>query len=258
MNVKQCLNCGCDLQTTDKRRNCCSLKCAMVFRFKDQKSKTYLVKCDCGKQVVVKDPKQRFCSRSCSAIVNGKRRKQSDETKRKISQALKGRCVGWSKGKERHPKTCENCGGEFMPSRPSRKYCSHTCSLIGRGRKQLGKMSYRTFRKMLKRAFPNWGCPFCSWKESFDVHHIYGKGDNRAVSLVMLCPNHHSLADAKKIGAEELKPFAVGNKYTETELLEKFYKGSHKEMDVNISRNSVSSNYLRKVKVVFPPREQVG
>jgi len=59
----------------------------------------------------------------------------------------------------------------------------------------------------LKRIFGN-KCMICGWKEaSCEAHHIIPRskgGVNSVYNGVVLCPNHHKLADIKKISVEDL------------------------------------------------------
>lgn len=167
-----------------------------------------------------KDYRQKFCCRSCAASFNNRKRILSEKTKDKIHKALIER-------RRNKPKTCKYCGKEFYYDKPRRKYCSVVCFNKANGRINLNKISNRTARKILKRAFPNWKCPFCSWTKTFDVHHIIprskgGKGDLN--NLVMLCPNHHSIAG--KISVETLKKFSIGNQISKEELFNKYYMGN--------------------------------
>jgi hypothetical protein len=207
---------------------------------------------NCSEMFETRESHRKFCSKRCAAIKNNSQRIHSEDTKRKISAALKGRCVGFSRGKERKPRPCKCCNNPFIPENRWRKYCSFECSLTGRNRKNLGKMSYRTFRKILGRAFPDWKCPFCEWTATFDVHHIYGRNDNRAISLVMLCPNHHSLADRKILEPEKLLPHAIGKTFSAEDLLRRFYKGGHNRLTTRNTGRPQMVN-LQQLRVEFDP-----
>lgn len=72
---------------------------------------------NCGKET--HNPK--YCSCSCSITCRNRGRQQSEETRRKISQAL-----------TRFPKTprlCVFCGAKFTPKKRKQTYCSNDCVL---------------------------------------------------------------------------------------------------------------------------------
>ena len=115
------------------------------------------------------------------------------------------------------------------------KYCNENCYNVYKNRKRKLKLSSRTFQKVLKRAFPNWACPFCSWGKTFVTHHIEHRsngGNEDTNNLIMLCPNHHSEAHlendnpGKTINDKDLKKNSIGKHYTGKELMEKFYYGN--------------------------------
>lgn len=184
--------------------------------------------------------KQKFCSQSCSAKFSNSRREVSEDQKRKTSSALKGLPRPRSQAVT---KKCEGCGHEFVPDKKSRKFCSVACRLNAHHFRVLSCISYRTFHKMLRRAFPDWKCPFCDWTRTYAVHHISGRSDSSLGNLVMLCPNHHSVAHNGDMSAEQMRPFAIGNYFTLQELREKFYFGSNTE--VNYLRYGKDQNKVR-------------
>jgi hypothetical protein len=60
----------------------------------------------------------------------------------------------------------------------------------------------------VKETFSN-KCMLCGWQEaSCDVHHIIPfmeGGENTLQNAIVLCPNHHKLADIKKLNREYLQ-----------------------------------------------------
>ena len=165
------------------------------------------------------------------------KRVHTKATKDKISKSVRKYNVRMGLG----IRECKFCGNRFYPDRGSRKYCSVRCSIKGRQRNERGEISYRTFIKMLHRAFPSWKCPFCDWSETFHVHHIDGRmvrGAHDLDRLVMICPNHHSLADKGKLDREVLARYAIGNSFSEEELLDKFYYGPNFKVNHDKSRRS--------------------
>ena len=139
-------------------------------------------------------------------------------------------------------KSCKECSKGFFPDKNFREYCSIECYDKHRKAKLKNKISYRTFHKILHRAFPDWKCPFCEWKESFAVHHIDGRGNNNFDSLVMLCPNHHSAAHLNMFSKEELRQHAIGNKYSKEYLLLTFYGGKNSEINFTQSDGNEETN----------------
>lgn len=67
------------------------------------------------------------------------------------------------------------------------------------------ELSNRTRMKVIRRM--NVSCCLCGWNEEIiDIHHIISRkngGSNNHSNLTPLCPNHHRLANAGKIGPEK-------------------------------------------------------
>ncbi len=177
-----------------------------------------------------KEYNQKFCGRSCATTYNNKRRRHTSETKNKIRDSLL---------KEREPIQCKGCSKEFVPDKYYRKYCSNECSISGRGRRKRNQISRRTVSKIMRRAFLNWKCPFCNWNNTWDIHHIIPRkfgGTDDLNNLVMLCPNHHSLADLGQMDNEKMVEYAIGKFYSVRELLDLHYFGKKKTFDINWAR----------------------
>lgn len=202
----------------------------------------------CGEDISNRDRHNKFCNRSCAAKYNNsagltgrKGKPVSDEARWRMSE---GMCETYRKqGKEAHshPNTSdrkckyEECGKTFAPDRPGRLYCSNRCRILGAGKSVRGKISFRTFQKMFRRAFPDWVCPFCEWSETFAIHHITpvrSGGTDDVDNLVALCPNHHSIADLGKIDEVVLRSHAIGRCYSKEELIERFYFGPATTLEV--------------------------
>ena len=279
-----CLKCKKEFETQDKRRKFCSLKCANDYNRSVVVQKRIYKKClTCKKDFYSKDKNSQFCGSSCSArynnILRGKRTKEgktkisesvrryhslnkmSDDTKRKISFSLfeyhenkAGAILDNNQNTDgirpeniiRHKK-CKYCKKDFVPDKSFRCYCSFDCYNNSRGGKTKNEISYRTFYKMLKRIFPNWSCPFCGWSYSFSVHHINGRKDNDFNSLVMLCPNHHSLAHLGKIPTEDMKIHSIGSKCSKEEIL-KSYKGKSKNLNINFHKYKMHKEAMIKAR----------
>ncbi|HUS49152.1 MAG TPA: HNH endonuclease signature motif containing protein [Candidatus Paceibacterota bacterium] len=196
------------------------------------KGKEYeCLNCKEGFQSKNKDPK--FCSKRCAAIYNNSKRVLSIRTKEKIRLGLEKYYKKKGNNGISKIKTCLNCGREFTADKKTRKYCCNECRYDARRFRQKGKLSVRTFHKILGRAFPVWKCPFCDWEKTYHVHHIVSKkngGDEKTMNLVLLCPNHHSEVhlggENSSIKKDDLVKYAIGNYYIAEELMEKFYYGS--------------------------------
>lgn len=69
-----------------------------------------------------------------------------------------------------------------------------------------------SWSKAVKQIFED-KCMICGWSEApCDVHHItqHSKGGlNNLYNAIVLCPNHHKLADTNKISADELQKLNI-------------------------------------------------
>ncbi len=113
-----------------------------IFNFHLKKEERKCARKECGKifEAIPSDPKI-YCSQSCAALVNNKKRKPpSEETKLKIAKALRGRKNPY-KGTKKVPKIeviCANpkCQKIFLSERwMHRKFCSVKCSIAITGSK---------------------------------------------------------------------------------------------------------------------------
>ena len=103
---------------------------------------------NCGKEI---PKKRKFCSASCSATFNNKQRgKHSEETKKKISESLKG--IGAIT--DYIEKTCPTCGNTFslinISNKNRRNYCSSECRKIGSSKKLSKTMKERVSKGIHK------------------------------------------------------------------------------------------------------------
>lgn len=129
---------------------------------------------------LLKGEQQLFCGRSCAATFNNARRSHNPETRAKISGSLKAywkeKGVLSEEEKKRRRK---------KQSKIERKRAALKC---------LYDLGTRTRKKMLLR-MGLVRCVICGWDEATcDVHHINGRGDEHS-NLIMLCPNHHRVAE---------------------------------------------------------------
>ena len=196
---------------------------------------------ECKKKFEAKRNVAKFCSKKCANTCNnrGRRRTQFSKERARIAANKYYASSSYSekrmKEEELRKRECMHCGNTFLPPKKKSKYCSLDCFNKEKARCVKGEISTRTLRKIIKRAFPDWKCPFCRWSKTWHIHHIrqrrYGI-DNSLMNLVILCPNHHSLADLGEYADEELEQHAIGKFYTEKELLSIFYFGDAKEFAI--------------------------
>ncbi len=162
-------------------------------------------------------------------------RKQTDETKRNISQAL----LDYNKKNPRpiRTNTCEKCGKEFQANiRLGRKIHCSKCKRKVVHRKDINMVnnlydfSTATISKILHRIGIK--CSICGWnKASCDLHHIIqikDGGGNEHTNLTCVCPNCHreihsgSLTPKmnleEQIGDSWKKYYAVSNCLSGTNL----------------------------------------
>lgn len=134
---------------------------------------------NCLKKLDIKDYRQKFCSRSCSATFYNKAR-----------------------GFPRPHKKCANCQKEIKRSehRSKRSYCSNKCQFehLTIERVNSGRASIKACRRFLKK-FQTYECSQChisSWNDKslvLQVDHINGdKHNSLPNNLRWLCPNCHS------------------------------------------------------------------
>jgi predicted nucleic acid-binding Zn ribbon protein len=172
---------------------------------------------ECGEIIKVSnrnktDMKRKFCSHSCSAIFNNKKR--SKEVYDKISLSL---LKDKEDSKNRNNlKNCIYCGNKI---KRKNKYCDNKCKLNyeyenyikewKEGNKNgMIKGNYLSFylRKYLFGKYNN-KCSKCGWGEinehtnkiPLEVEHIDGDHtNNKEDNLTLLCPNCHSLTKTYK------------------------------------------------------------
>lgn len=193
----------------------CSRKCAAQ---RQQKALPEIKCAQCGK-LFYRKPSERksgnnYCSRTCS--------NQAHSLSVQGNPALRT-----SKGRE---VICQNCGETFYvkPHRINKaKFCRKACAYayrFGRALQKNGKdisgdknpnfkgtNNRITARENATKYFGN-ACMICGWDISTDVHHItpvrHG-GSNNLNNLIVLCPNHHRMADMALVSQEELKDITL-------------------------------------------------
>jgi len=113
---------------------------------------------------------------------------------------------------------CERCGKEYFRHRQSRfrsRYCSRECMYMSfRGE---GNPNYRhgqnliAAREFAKR-HTDLACVICGFSLHVEVHHIQPRehgGRNTPENLVVLCPNHHWMAQNWLISPVHLEALAI-------------------------------------------------
>lgn len=124
---------------------------------------------------------------------------------------------------QRLTRDCLVCGESFAfkPKRiNSARYCSRRCQLVGgilpdyRGE---ANPNYRhgQSRSAVYQLMKRWAekkCAICGWDISVDIHHIVPireGGKNTDDNLILLCPNHHRMADMGLLSREEMREAAL-------------------------------------------------
>ena len=186
----------------------CSRKCAAQ---RQQKALGNLTCSMCGKEFYRKPSERRknnYCSRTCANQAQSRIWKELPLEKRQ------------SPGVE---VICQHCGKAFRVKAhrsDKAKFCSRPCAIISHGGKPTGismpgnsNPNFRgtnnsvTARENGTKYFGR-ACMICGWDTIVDVHHITPRrhgGTNDLDNLIVLCPNHHRMADKRLIPAGELK-----------------------------------------------------
>ncbi len=136
---------------------------------------------DCGRELTKRSQK-RFCSKSCSASTNNR--------KRGITTI-----------------DCIQCGTSVVPKQPSQKYCSNKCQKLYEmfHAIQNNTASHKTIKKYLIHLHGE-RClnPDCLWDFNktpvvVELEHRDGDSNNNTMkNCTLLCPNCHSLTPTYK------------------------------------------------------------
>ena len=171
-------------------------------------------------------------------------------------------------------KTCKECGRPFDPTGNRQEYCSKKCQREHE-RKKERVTEYITSRN--KRAISykanmmivyQCKCAICGWQASpiikknrkgnydlqkgCEIHHIVpvSKGGTDGWdNLIMLCPNHHKMADLGIIGADELSKHVKPKEATEEQISATFtnenvaYFRTHRSSFQNITLDEMVDRY---------------
>lgn len=139
-----------------------------------------------------------FCSSSCAAACNNKKRKISTSTKEKISKSV-GKYYKESR-KIKKKCVCEKCGCEFVGKiRKGRRIHCENCKrkvIFVRNTREvvsIFEFSKKTVSKIMGKM--KIGCSICGWNKAVcDIHHIIPKSKNGTdchENLTYVCPNCH-------------------------------------------------------------------
>lgn len=186
---------------------------------KDNKRKCLL----CGKEI---DGSKKFCNSSCAATYNNiKRGKRTNETKIKISNALRNKNSSSSLRSDEYLESlvenkkrfCLFCNKELKQRQ--RCFCSTQCSADYKKKKFIeewregkrngikGEYEISNYIRHYLLEKNNYRCEKCGWGEKniytntipLEIHHIDGDySNNSEENLQILCPNCHSLTETHK------------------------------------------------------------
>jgi 5-methylcytosine-specific restriction endonuclease McrA len=188
----------------------CSRKCAAQ---RQQRALPDLTCSHCG-ETFYRKPSERktgnnYCSRKCSNQAQSIHLHNNPELRRNKDREI----------------ICQNCGDIFhvKPHRVSKaKFCSKTCyyaheygtrrpdqkkDIPGEKNPIFKGTSNRVTARTNAIKYLGNKCMICGWDISIDVHHIVpirSGGTNNIDNLIVLCPNHHRMADMKLISRDEL------------------------------------------------------
>ena len=155
----------------------------------------------CGKEIISKDSRRKFCNQSCAASYNNlKRSKNCEKIKNKY-------CLNCGKELNIHQNVfcCSECSFEYK----HKEYIKLWKTGEKNGMSGPDGIS-KTIRKYLFEKYNN-KCQLCGWGEEnphthkvpLQIHHIDGDcTNNKEENLQLLCPNCHSLTET----------FGAGNK----------------------------------------------
>lgn len=145
---------------------------------------------------------RKFCSQSCSASFNNKKRIKNEYNTKKTTRIKKlGKQIG----------ICICCDKEIYKNNGNdvRKYCSSKCQQIYQREIKVNNntASSRTLKLYLIEKHGN-SCMECGWNKvnqttgnvPIELEHIDGNSENNNLdNLKLLCPNCHSLTPTYKV-----------------------------------------------------------
>ena len=167
-------------------------------------------------------------------------------------------------------KNCAYCGKVFQiepgVGRSNRKYCSQTCARMAntmnaykKRPERFSTFSYKGYRATDIITRYGHKCALCGWQVSDrllftkrgtqyaygnEIHHIVpidDGGESDWDNLILLCPNHHKMANLGVITPEELKKHVL-QPWTEEEIFEMKMKSTASERIVAAIMPYIKSN----------------
>lgn len=174
----------------------CTRACYSKYRRDHKEAGKVVVHCaKCGKELRRWPAHARtvnYCSKSCANSANFNDPHKKPEQRRKPPQP-------------QIAKTCEECGKTFyvFPYRKNNaRFCSRKCAYKNRRIDD----SFTNFRERALNTFPH-ACMICGFDIAVQVHHVIPRrigGSNGIDNAVILCPNHHAMADRGMLSADLL------------------------------------------------------
>ena len=187
---------GVNISTVKRRMKNFGLKSKFSFLKSEEIS---CLNCEC-KFKSTKSQSRKFCSQSCSAVFNNKRRLKEEGKEIKEKRIRKKIKIG----------NCLNCKVEIIrdSGKIIAKYCSVYCQSVFQMNLRIdsGKASLKTLKNYLIKNFGN-KCMECGWDKvnpvsgrvPIELEHIDGNSENNNLeNLKLLCPNCHSLTTTYK------------------------------------------------------------
>lgn len=114
---------------------------------------------------------------------------------------------------------CERCGADYYRKRQKRftsRYCSRECmyaAFQGEGNPNYRHGQNKAAARDLAHRHLEERCAVCQWDIHVQTHHILPRkngGQNGIENLILLCPNHHWMADHQLLAPEYLERLALG------------------------------------------------
>ncbi|KKM08345.1 hypothetical protein LCGC14_1724710 [marine sediment metagenome] len=144
----------------------------------------------------------RFTIKSC-----GKSHPHCKQCQPEVAEKLR-LTPKWAKGKKFSKQLCQRIAKGVKGAWKKGKYDTIDYVSSASGISQLVDLpkakSARTRLKIIKRS--GFGCAICGWNEAqCDMAHVIPKvegGTYELDNIVILCPNHHRMADSGKLGTK--------------------------------------------------------
>jgi endogenous inhibitor of DNA gyrase (YacG/DUF329 family) len=209
---KACKHCRKEFHlTSNTRGQFCSKRCYHDFRqanpgYYRKTEHVHLTCAICGKEFTRRQCEIKSENTYCSPACAGKR-KRGPISARNYNKITK---------------PCEECGRDFTMSHRDglkRRFCSKSCEQAYRSKYMRGENN-PNYRHGKNRVAAKWtalrwypaSCALCGFGVAIQIHHIRPiatDGTNEVGNLIVLCPNHHAMAELKMFTDEELKSAAA-------------------------------------------------